>query len=179
MNPSAPKNTKARSALVRAFRELVLSRPYDEIHVPLIISHADVSRSTFYEHFRNKDDILRNSLKGVLGLLATAGFHDGKAEDLERVLQHIQEFAPLTTVYLSTPVSSIVVKLLAELIEERITEDRTAITETISVSLAASQVAESSLGLIRAWIDESYQTSAKSLANHLDRSARALLATFD
>lgn len=49
---------RTRAALHRALIELMLSRPYARITVRDIIDRADVGRSTFYAHYRDKDDLL-------------------------------------------------------------------------------------------------------------------------
>ncbi|MET8797750.1 TetR/AcrR family transcriptional regulator [Nocardia sp. NPDC004568] len=49
---------KTRHALHRALIELMMERPYDRITVSDVITRADVGRSTFYAHYRDKDDLL-------------------------------------------------------------------------------------------------------------------------
>ncbi|MGW0357525.1 MULTISPECIES: TetR/AcrR family transcriptional regulator [Nocardia] len=49
---------RTRSTLHRALIELMIERPYDRITVQDILDRADVGRSTFYAHFRSKDDLL-------------------------------------------------------------------------------------------------------------------------
>jgi AcrR family transcriptional regulator len=53
---------RTTSALHAALFELIGSRGYDRISVQDIIDRADVGRSTFYAHFRDKDDLLLSSL---------------------------------------------------------------------------------------------------------------------
>ena len=50
---------KTRAALLDAFGRLVLERGYADIRIADVIRQANVGRSTFYEHFRSKDDLLR------------------------------------------------------------------------------------------------------------------------
>lgn len=53
---------RTTGALHRALFELISERGYDRISVQDIIDRADVGRSTFYSHFRDKDDLLLSSL---------------------------------------------------------------------------------------------------------------------
>ncbi|MGV9839679.1 TetR/AcrR family transcriptional regulator [Nocardia niigatensis] len=49
---------RTRMALHRALIELMQDQPYARITVQDIIDRADVGRSTFYAHYRDKDDLL-------------------------------------------------------------------------------------------------------------------------
>jgi AcrR family transcriptional regulator len=49
---------RTRLALHQALIELILEKRYDKITVQDIIDRADVSRSTFYSHFLDKEDLL-------------------------------------------------------------------------------------------------------------------------
>ncbi len=49
---------KTRSLLQHALQELILEKGYEPITVQDLLDRADVGRSTFYAHFRDKDDLL-------------------------------------------------------------------------------------------------------------------------
>ena len=57
---------RTRVAILGAFRDLVLTRGYDPISVRDIVDAAGVGRSTFYEHFDDKDDLFQQSLRPLL-----------------------------------------------------------------------------------------------------------------
>ncbi|MFE3195659.1 TetR/AcrR family transcriptional regulator [Nocardia sp. NPDC059240] len=62
---------RTRMALHRALIELMQQQPYTRITVRDIIDRADVGRSTFYAHYRDKDDLLLVScIEHVRGELA-------------------------------------------------------------------------------------------------------------
>ena len=68
---AAPDRRVARSkaALFDALIALVQKRDYDAITVGDIAAAADVGRSTFYAHFRSKDDLMRNGGGGLRAML--------------------------------------------------------------------------------------------------------------
>jgi len=53
---------RTKRLLTEALMELVRERDYDDITVQDILDRADVGRSTFYAHFRNKDQLLLGDL---------------------------------------------------------------------------------------------------------------------
>ncbi|MEM7335702.1 MAG: TetR/AcrR family transcriptional regulator [Chloroflexota bacterium] len=49
---------KTKQSLRQALLALLLEKSYEEITVQQILDEADVGRSTFYAHFKDKDDLL-------------------------------------------------------------------------------------------------------------------------
>jgi AcrR family transcriptional regulator len=63
---------RTRILLHEALGSLIREKAYDRITVAQILERAKVSRSTFYIHFRDKDDLLRSSMRALLaGVLST------------------------------------------------------------------------------------------------------------
>ena len=60
---------RTRSALVGALFELVLEKRYAAVTIRDLLDRADVGRSTFYSHYRGKDDLLLRSFEGMLARL--------------------------------------------------------------------------------------------------------------
>ena len=58
---------KTRKLLHDALGGLIQEKPYDEIAVQEILDRANVGRSTFYMHFRDKDELLSSSIHDMLG----------------------------------------------------------------------------------------------------------------
>lgn len=49
---------RSRKALSKAFVSLLVEKPYAKISIQNIVDRADVGRSTFYEHFENKEQLM-------------------------------------------------------------------------------------------------------------------------
>lgn len=58
--------------LHQALMFLILERKYESITVQEILDRADVGRSTFYLHFRGKDDLLVNGFQYLQSFLESA-----------------------------------------------------------------------------------------------------------
>lgn len=54
---------RTRTTLYDALVDLIRERDYDEITVQDILTRANVGRSTFYAHFKSKDELLEKSLE--------------------------------------------------------------------------------------------------------------------
>jgi AcrR family transcriptional regulator len=63
---------------------LIGEKPYDSIAVKEILDRANVGRSTFYMHFRDKDDLLVSGIHDMLGPLEPPTQPAGKWQ--ERIL---------------------------------------------------------------------------------------------
>jgi|HubBroStandDraft_6_1064221.scaffolds.fasta_scaffold53936_1 AcrR family transcriptional regulator len=56
---------RTRQLLADALVSLMVERGYEEVTIQQILDRAGVGRSTFYVHFRDKEDLLRSSLENL------------------------------------------------------------------------------------------------------------------
>jgi AcrR family transcriptional regulator len=149
---------RSRAALVSAFSELLLERGYEGLTVAQVAERADVGRSTLYEHFRTKDDLLK-------GILADAVKPGAEARPLAALLEHLRANAAAARVLLTQPLRSRIARVLAQALALRMDAARA----QADPRLLAIALAEGQLALIDAWL--------KAVpAIDLDDGAQALLA---
>ena len=88
---------RTRRQLQHALLELILERRYDKITVQDILDRANVGRSTFYAHFRDKDDLLTGGLPHVVAHLheQIAVTDDAPFLSYRDLLVHMGENHPL------------------------------------------------------------------------------------
>jgi AcrR family transcriptional regulator len=142
-----------RAWIIAAFNRLVLGRRYESVSVGEVTRRAGVGRSTFYEHFRDKDDVLRQALAVVLTPLADAAVGRGDPCRVHAVLNHIGENRDRTLAMLDGPARAQIEQALADLVLARLSPDA-AVPADATQRLESRRLAGSHLAVLRAWLDE-------------------------
>ncbi|HEY3744172.1 MAG TPA: TetR/AcrR family transcriptional regulator [Bryobacteraceae bacterium] len=87
---------RTRDRLGDALVELILEKPFDEINVQDILDRAGVGRSTFYTHYRDKDDLFLSDVEDFFQMMSTVVLRSG--ERSERIAPVRELFAHLSDV---------------------------------------------------------------------------------
>lgn len=143
---------KTREALYSAFVALVAERGYDGFSIQELIDEADVGRTTFYAHFKAKEDLLQfgfNRWRDQLASLPKSTAAERRAF-MEALLGHAKSHAGLFAALLGggggalaeTEFRSVVEEVLAE--EVGPGEHRATMIAMLSGAMLAA---------IRQWID--------------------------
>jgi AcrR family transcriptional regulator len=101
-SPAAPPDAgdrrvrRTRVALTNALVELVLKKRYAAITIQDLLDRADVGRSTFYAHYRGKDDLLLGSFQHMLRALDASVERDPpgrrRVAPVRELFAHVGEF---------------------------------------------------------------------------------------
>jgi AcrR family transcriptional regulator len=89
MSDPAPAKTgraqRTREALIRAGRQLFAERAVDAVAIDDIVQAADVAKGSFYNHFTDRDDLVRAVVGEIRGALeARVGEVNAEVEDPAR-----------------------------------------------------------------------------------------------
>jgi AcrR family transcriptional regulator len=168
---------RTRKALLEAFTALFLERRYDHIKVADIIGRADVGRSTFYEHFADKEAILAESIRRPFGLLATSADVDGKVDDVRRVLEHFWQNQRQAQLVFAGAARRPVARILASMIEERLVARAQSRSVKAPLRLVAVALADAQLGAITAWLTGEATCTAAVLAETLAAMTQGAIAS--
>jgi AcrR family transcriptional regulator len=103
--PLAPSNKKTdarvrrtRDALGDALIELMQEKPFETITVQDVLDRAHVSRSTFYSHYSDKDDLLMSDAEEFFEALSMAlsahGDKSGRVFPVMEFFTHLSDVQP-------------------------------------------------------------------------------------
>jgi AcrR family transcriptional regulator len=154
---------RTRASISDAFVRLMFSRRYDMIRTADVITEAGVGRSTFYEHFRNKDDVLVAVIDPLFIPLAEAAAGRGDVWRLQAMLEHLWEQRSLGRMLFAPALLDKLQRKLAAMIGARLVQGD-APTALIATGLAAGQLA-----MLRQWMTGEAPCPAEDLARLMAR----------
>lgn len=174
---------RTRFALAHALMTLIIEKGYDAVTVQDIIDRADVGRSTFYAHFRHKDDLLQFNI-GNLRSWLTAASHDERpkrpfAFSLP-LLQHVEGQHELYRALTSRRGGAAVLQWFSEMATELVRDDLRdqPLPPHVPLDEVAAFIAGGFLALMTAWLEggstrrpEQVDAAFHHMAAHALRSA--------
>ena len=156
MNPHVdPRTRRTRQAILGAFATLALSRRYDAIRTGDLIAAAGIGRSTFYEHFRSKDEVLVSAVEPVLHTLAAAALGRASLAQVRATLDHVWEQRAIARALFDGRTGDRLQRRLAALITQRAGD---------AAALPAMAAAAAQLTMLRLWVRGEAACPAAELA---------------
>ena len=174
------RSQRTRQLLIEALAELMREKRYSAISVQEIADRANVGRSTFYAHFTDKDDLMVQGVRRMVGTLepgppsatntlapSLALFHH-VAEG--RNLRHSMSHGRILGMFFDT----LQVELTAMFVERL--EPRIPPTPTrVPVPLLAGMVAGMLITAVRTWLESGASASAEEVNRSFTIAAEAAL----
>jgi AcrR family transcriptional regulator len=89
---------RTRDRLGDALVELLVQKPFDDITVQDVLDRAGVSRSTFYTHYRDKNDLFLSDadefFEGMATALSRFGDKSERVAPVQELFAHVGEVRP-------------------------------------------------------------------------------------
>jgi AcrR family transcriptional regulator len=153
------RRQRTRHLLSEALVELIREKGYNTITVSDIIHRANVGRSTFYTHYRDKDDLLAGELDRVIDVLGRHIPHESREENLFfpslGLFRHVgEEYELYEALVWSSGVDLLfkhVQKSLSQRIEQGLQDSRREFE--VPGPILANFVAGSFLTLLKWWLE--------------------------
>jgi AcrR family transcriptional regulator len=145
---------RTRESLHRALIDILIEQPYDSINVQHILDRANVGRSTFYTHFKDKEDLL---VSGVDNLHAFLGARRKSGDAIGfslAMFEHAYEFRKVYRALVLTPVWPRVRQRIQDVLADLIRrESRPLRHSKVPPELFVHYVASTFLSVLTWWID--------------------------
>ena len=175
---------RTRAALHQALIQLILERDYDAISVGDITDAANVGRSTFYTHFTDKDDLLRNGTGRLRSLLFEQHLSAGAGESHPALrtlgfshfmTTHLKEQQPLYRALMRGRAGPIIVGKLREFLSELVRGELASIEDaagrpTPAPEVAVQFVVGAYMSILTWWLDR----GAREPPEEIERAFREL-----
>lgn len=168
---------RSKKLLGQALIELTLEKSYEEITIQDITERADIGYRTFFRHYADKDELLKDTLattmlelRELIGppspdMFIAPGF-DVLEETYGVILfEHIQKHSDLYRVLLRSE-RSIIESLIAFAIEEFKANFGPLTQSDIPAGIMANHLVSSTFALARWWLDQDMPYSPQSMGEY-------------
>ncbi len=155
---------RSKKLLGQALIDLTLEKSYEEITIQEITDRADIGYRTFFRHYADKDDLLKDvlantivDLRELLGPPSPDLFMNPEVDILEQtygviLFEHIQKHSDLYRVLLRSE-RSVIESLITFAIEEFKINFGTLTQSDIPAGIIANHLVSSTFALVRWWLD--------------------------
>jgi AcrR family transcriptional regulator len=162
---------RTRRSLSEALVGLIKEKRFDDITVQNVIERADVGRSTFYSHFRDKEDLFQRDWERFLDDFAHAiewkRAGSGSFIPAAYLFQHLQEYQQFYLGLVRSRKAEAVFKTgaayLAQLIENSLTELVTDRPGGLPIPIVANYLATELFALLKWWLDQGMPYSPQQM----------------
>jgi AcrR family transcriptional regulator len=140
------RKQRTRKAALDAFAALLFEQGYETLSVAAVAERAGLGRSTLYEHFRTKEELLAAALDSRLAVLAS---DPPDLAQLEALVGHVRAQAGAVRLLLAQPLRSRIARALAARIGARL---RMRGLPAPLADLRAVAAAEGQLAVLALWL---------------------------
>ena len=178
--------SRTRRALRDAFFALILEKGYEAVTVEEITNQADLGRTTFYLHYRDKEDLLMESIGELVDdlveqmsllplgdwILDLGVSNSQPPLAITLPFQHVAQNARLYRIILrgegnysiSERLREIIVQASGEIIQVMLEKERLAINPQLPLEVFMNYLAASWLGLITWWLEKEMPYTPEQMA---------------
>jgi AcrR family transcriptional regulator len=160
---------RTRQALQSALLDLMAEKGYEAVTIQDIIDRADIGRSTFYNHYTNKDDLLSDGFADLRTLVgrptnASTASHRGPLCFSLPFLRHIQEQRDLARSVFTESGLRPVLRHIEELLIDVVRSDLPSTTgRGVPPEALARFVVAAHMALVAWWLAQSPQSTPEEI----------------
>jgi AcrR family transcriptional regulator len=169
---------RTRDVLGDALVKLMHEKPFEEIKVQEVLEHAGVGRSTFYTHFRDKEDLFLSDVEDFFEMMSTQLERNREVSNrvapVRELFAHVAEWRPFFTAMVAAGKIHDAMELgqgiFARAIERRLAGQRQARAIPAEERAALAQgLAGALLAQLTWWINSGSPESAEQMDENFHR----------
>ena len=166
------RSKRTRQLLGSALVELMLEKRYDAITVQDILDRANIGRSTFYEHYTDKEDLLMSEIARVIYELAeytsALGHAPGTLMPSLEFFRHIQQQSHLIHAFVWGRSVEILMREFQVQLSKAVEQNLRSLSggefaSSASLSIVARFVASTFLMLVQWWFENELRHSPEQM----------------
>lgn len=163
------RQEKTRQAVLGAFTGLLFEHGYGRITMAAVAERANVGRSTLYEHFRTKADLLSFGIAPLFAVIAGC-VAAAPLLRLSEILSHMRENQAVGRLLFLPPTRNALLRALANAVADRGDWSAGALPR----GLIADQIAAALFAILEPWVIGRVALSTETVAMAMHRAGRAL-----
>ena len=168
---------RTKKSLEDALIALTLEKEYDDITIQEITDRADIGYRTFFRHYSDKDELLKDVLSTTImelrelmtppspEILADPNFKAADFKEGVVLFRHVQEHCDLYRVLLRSE-RTFVESVIAFAIQGMEANLGSLIEPEISIEILANHMAWATLALVRWWLDSDMPCSPEVMGEY-------------
>ena len=162
---------RTRRLLQEAMVALVVERPYERITVQDVLDRADVGRSTFYAHFRDKDalfescfDDLRDGLEQELDAMAAGGPPHNPTSPVGVIFEHAYRHRAVYRAMCGRHGDTVATRYLHRMLVERLHAHLAQVGTRLPVDIVAEYHGSALAGVLIRWVRDDFPSTPETMA---------------
>jgi AcrR family transcriptional regulator len=155
---------RTRRRLQNALMALAFEKRFDAITVQDVLDRADVGRSTFYAHFRSKEDLFRSDFENLLRAIrqgvAACGTRGERIVPIRELFDHVREYRRLYRTMAASAMRTSLYRMavahigagIEEALRARIVPGRSRHRPPIPLPILANHIAVALISMLDGWV---------------------------
>ncbi|MBR0193901.1 MAG: TetR/AcrR family transcriptional regulator [Bacilli bacterium] len=180
------RSEKTVNAIYEAFAKLINEKDYDEITIQDLLDKANISRSTFYAHYKTKDELLLSISNHIFEHVFSKSLQEEKTHDfskdlilnyrhlIEHIFYHVRDEKELFVGILSNKVNSLFLMEFRKHFSKFVTSyyaNYPMINNSIPVELRKSLAIEDFIVVLKYWVKNNFKEDPEEIAEFYIKSA--------
>ena len=180
------RKEKTINAINNAFAKIIKEKDYDDITIQDLLEEASISRSTFYAHFKTKDELLLSISNHIFEHVFSKTLQEEKTHDfskdlifnyrhlIEHIFYHVKDERELFEGILSNKVNALFLMEFRNQISKFVSSyfaNYPMINSLIPLELRKSLAIEEFIVVLKYWVQNNFQETPEEIADFYIKSA--------